>query len=734
MSILRGRRVAAVSMLSLALVAACSSSSSDPKAAEPAKATTSTIDDGGAGAPVGEPPLVQDLWLYQRIATIDASGAEVDLTDQVVGLLAGEPTTSTDLGGDVTFHHHESLAARLVGPDGEVRADVDVQAGLVDASGDRMVGVVATPDTDSDEPIDDRHRVQLDLTALEDVLAPGDPLIMEVGFVQAFGDGSSEEGLGGPELLGHRLAAGRANVVGTTDDGASRMVLSTEIGSAIEGSVWSDMPAKSHRMMDGFTKGFQGCKLGLKCVKNYFDEMIDVVADFGTAFDCNTGAGRCSPTTTPDTTPGTTPETTPNSTPRRTPDPTPSRNNRGAKVHGDPHLQTFDGHDYAMQAVGEFVAARSDDLEVQIRTEALAGSTDVSVLSGVAVLVDGHTLSVSKDLAHLDGDLIDPDSLVESVEIGSATLSARGNGYEITTVDGQQVAMTNVSGLGFELWVGLEDGDDTDFVGLFGDNDGDGDNDYVTRDGEVLAEPDFDELYGTFVESWRLSDDESHFHYGDGESTQTFTDKTMPRRAVTLESLAPAERARAAAVCRAAGVVDQTTLDQCTLDYAISGDIGFVRASITVDTVIAMWDGLLLADGSDVNSPGPDDGHGPDDPDVSDPDDLEDVRTVEAAWSVTASQIREGDESFTRVICPPGGRPSRVWGTDTYSDDSSVCTAAVHRELVTFEDGGEVLIEHRPGLGFYRASTRNGVSTIEWDSWPGSFVFIGARGVAIEGD
>lgn len=132
--------------------------------------------------------------------------------------------------------------------------------------------------------------------------------------------------------------------------------------------------------------------------------------------------------------------------------------------------------------------------------------------------------------------------------------------------------------------------------------------------------------------------------------------------------------------------------------------------------------------------PGPDDGHGPDDAAEEVPVDPEEVRTVDALWAMTAAEIREGDEEATRVGCPPKGSTHRVWGTDTYTDDSSVCTAAVHRGLLTYEDGGEVLIEHRPGMPSYLGSTRNGVSTREWESWSGSFVFIGARGVAIEGD
>ncbi|HLT17158.1 MAG TPA: LCCL domain-containing protein [Acidimicrobiales bacterium] len=710
------RHLAAATTAVLLLAGACSSSSDDDaeKGGGWASRTDAAGDEPEGGD--GRSANVQDLWLYDRIATIDETGEVVELADELIGRLAGEPTGSVDLGGGVTFHHRDELAARLVGPDGEVRDDVAMEAGLVEADGDLLIGVLGTPEPGAEAPIDDRSRVQLELTAIDDLVAPGDPLLVDVGFLQAYGDGSDEGDLRGTALLAHRLDAGRANLVGTNDEDGAQMVFSTELGSAIAGSVWGDLPAKSHRMMNGFRTSMARCRGGLRCVKRYFDEMVDVAVDFGQAFDCNMGVGRCLEPPDP-------PRPTP-------PPPTPDG---GAKVHGDPHLRTFDGHHYGMQAVGEFVAARSDQLEVQIRTAPMGASRTISLLTGVAVAVEGHVLSVALGEVHLDGELLAPDALVDPMELGDATLTRRGNGYEIVTGAGHQIGMTSVTSHGFELWITTPEASGA-FVGLFGNDDGDRTNDFVTRGGEVLDDPDFEELYRTFVESWRISDDESLFHYGPDESTDTFTDRTLPERAVTLDSLATADRARAAAVCEAAGIVDPTTLDQCTLDYALSGDVAFVRAALTIDTVLGVWEGRLLPDGSDASGPGPDDGHGPDEPGSDAAGDSADVRTVEIPWSRTAAALREGDEALTRVICPPGGTAHRVWGTDVYSDDSSVCTAAVHRGLVTFDDGGEVLIEHRPGLGSYRGSTRNGVTTTGWDHWPGSFVFIGARGLPIEGD
>ncbi len=77
------------------------------------------------------------------------------------------------------------------------------------------------------------------------------------------------------------------------------------------------------------------------------------------------------------------------------------------------------------------------------------------------------------------------------------------------------------------------------------------------------------------------------------------------------------------------------------------------------------------------------------------------------------------------VLCPGGGKPQGAWGTDVYTDDSSVCTAAVHAGLISVEDGGAVTIEMRPDVGQYGGSVRNGVRTGDWmEPWTGAYVFV----------
>lgn len=77
------------------------------------------------------------------------------------------------------------------------------------------------------------------------------------------------------------------------------------------------------------------------------------------------------------------------------------------------------------------------------------------------------------------------------------------------------------------------------------------------------------------------------------------------------------------------------------------------------------------------------------------------------------------------VLCPGGGKLEGAWGTDVYTDDSSICTAAVHAGLISLKDGGPVTIEMRPDVGQYGGSTRNGVRTGDWmEPWTGAYVFV----------
>lgn len=93
------------------------------------------------------------------------------------------------------------------------------------------------------------------------------------------------------------------------------------------------------------------------------------------------------------------------------------------------------------------------------------------------------------------------------------------------------------------------------------------------------------------------------------------------------------------------------------------------------------------------------------------------------SWDRTAGPYRGRIGEQVELDCDPEGEPAEVWGTNVYTDDSSICTAAVHQGLITFDDGGTVAIEIAEGADEYVGSEANGVTTRSYGSWGGSFEF-----------
>ncbi|MBV1799372.1 LCCL domain-containing protein [Siccirubricoccus sp. G192] len=73
--------------------------------------------------------------------------------------------------------------------------------------------------------------------------------------------------------------------------------------------------------------------------------------------------------------------------------------------------------------------------------------------------------------------------------------------------------------------------------------------------------------------------------------------------------------------------------------------------------------------------------------------------------------------------CPPEATErGSVWGMDVYTDDSSICRAAIHAGLLG-RRGGTVTLLPEPGRRAYPGSTRNGVQSQNYGPWQGSFRF-----------
>ena len=92
-------------------------------------------------------------------------------------------------------------------------------------------------------------------------------------------------------------------------------------------------------------------------------------------------------------------------------------------------------------------------------------------------------------------------------------------------------------------------------------------------------------------------------------------------------------------------------------------------------------------------------------------------------WDSSASRYRGVMDQAFELNCPASGRVGTVWGNNPYTDDSSICSAAVHAGLITTRGGGTVHIRMAPGQQAYTGATRNGVTSQTYGTWGSSFIF-----------
>ena len=213
-------------------------------------------------------------------------------------------------------------------------------------------------------------------------------------------------------------------------------------------------------------------------------------------------------------------------------------------------------------SVATAVAARMGDARVMIAAK-----------TGTPLRVNGEPVELTED------------RLLWNPADGSMIIK-RSTGYSLVWPDGTNLHVEVAMGRLLDFFLLTSEPRDGRLVGLSGDADGDdGGNDFQTRDGEALAAPpEFETLYKVFAESWRITPEESLFDYAEGESTETFTNRNIPRRKMTLADLDPGTRANAERLCREAGVVEAVALEQCVFDVGLTGDITFIDSALAQQT------------------------------------------------------------------------------------------------------------------------------------------------------
>ncbi len=95
--------------------------------------------------------------------------------------------------------------------------------------------------------------------------------------------------------------------------------------------------------------------------------------------------------------------------------------------------------------------------------------------------------------------------------------------------------------------------------------------------------------------------------------------------------------------------------------------------------------------------------------------------SLQISWRTTAGDLGSGVGRSFKVVCPLDGARGSVWGSGPYTSDSSICTAAAHAGVISMSGGGAVTVTIGGGRDSFSGSTRNGVSTSGWNSYPSTF-------------
>jgi RHS repeat-associated protein len=264
---------------------------------------------------------------------------------------------------------------------------------------------------------------------------------------------------------------------------------------------------------------------------------------------------------------------------------------------GDPHIRTADRVPLSFQGAGEYLMISSADgaVVVQARQEPPGSTTIVTITTAVAMSVAGDRVGVYLEddgvvSLHVSGQVVEGEEVSLALANGG-TVVRHGTLLLVEWPDGSR---TTISQHGNHLDYGFVPDPATapTLIGLMGTPDGDVENDLVSRDAALVLDPDasdfFSQLHGPYGDSWRITQDESLFDYGPGESTATFTLSGIPSTPAATDVIEPAARAAAEALCRAVGVRSEPTLSDCIVDVGLTGDPSYAASAAAVEAATAV--------------------------------------------------------------------------------------------------------------------------------------------------
>ncbi len=274
--------------------------------------------------------------------------------------------------------------------------------------------------------------------------------------------------------------------------------------------------------------------------------------------------------------------------------------NPPGRTYGEPHIETFDGHRYDLQAVGEFVLADSEDWTVQVRfvpvrnAASMTGVVAARMGEHVVVLDPSGTAGIAEEpRVTIDADDVTPEVNGAPVEHDGFTVTFDAGVFQVAHDD---FGIVELDTSGYNSAVVIPFDPERRFVGLLGDRDGRVGNDLrLGPDGDVLVHPDAEMIHGEYADAWRITDDDSLFPYGDGESTATFTDRDHPPASAAQAVAESPDLARAETLCTIVGLEPGAGHEECVTDYTLMGTVGWVTAAARGEVAFTAWKAAAVA-------------------------------------------------------------------------------------------------------------------------------------------